>query len=190
MSVVHVICATLRSDATDEAVAHALDLARDLAGAEGVTRVLAGRGERQLVAVTWLAGREALEPFAASPAHMAFIMRGLAPCISGMWSAAVESDAAPPDGVASLWVFALQAAGGLFEWQVRELLDAIEVLPGHAAIGVTVEERERYRAGGAVCLTSAEVAEFGAALAAARSRWGEPASAVIDAAVTVVDVDR
>src|SRR3990172_7724952 len=97
MGILHVICATLRPDASEQAIAHAITLARDLARAEGARHAVIGRSPDRLVAVTWLAGREALEPFAASPAHMSFIMRGLAPCISGMWSAAVESDVAPPE---------------------------------------------------------------------------------------------
>ena len=185
MPIVHVVCATLRPDAPTEAVTHALALAGSLAAAPGARRSFAGRNAEQLVAVTWLDGRDALEPFAASPAHMAFVMRGLAPCIRGMWSAAVESDTEPPAVVASLWVFALQSAETLFEWQVRDLLDVVAAFPGSAAAGPTVEERERYRAGGAVCLDADDAPAFAAALAQARAAWGEIAPAIVEARVDV-----
>lgn len=186
MPIVHIICATLKDDASEEAVAHALDLGRALPRAEGVRHGILGQSAGYLVAATWLEGRDALEPFAASPAHMAFIMRGLAPCIRGMWSAAVESDAEPPASVDSMWVFALQSQETLFEWQVRDLLVAVDTLPGLAAVGVTVEERERYRAGGVVCLVRGEAALFDAALGAARAEWGEPAESIVECKVEVI----
>ena len=186
MPIVHIICATLKDDASEEAVTHALDLGRALPSAEGVQHSILGRSPQHLVADTWLEGRAALEPFAASPVHMAFIMRGLAPCIRGMWSAAVESDAPPPDHLDAIWVFALQSADTLFEWQVRDLLQSVDALPGTAAVGPTVEERERYRAGGAVCLGADDGARFDAALAAARGTWSDVAASIIDAKVEVI----
>ena len=186
MPIVHVICATLRDDASEEAIANAVSLGRLLPDADGVRHAVLARSADRLVAVTWLEGREALEPFAASPVHMAFIMRGLAPCISGMWSAAVESDAPPPAHLDAIWVFALQSADTLFEWQVRDLLQSVDALPGTAAVGPTVEERERYRAGGAVCLGADDGARFDAALAEARGTWSDVAASIIDAKVEVI----
>jgi hypothetical protein len=176
--VVHLICASLRTDASPEAVAHAVSLAHALRDASGVQHVIVGRSPEALATVTWLADRDGLEPFAASPVHMAFIMRGLAPCVSGMWSAAVESDAPAPDDAGALWVFGLRDAETLFEWQVRDLLQSVGSLPGAAAAGPTIEERERYRAGGAVAVPASEIAVFEAALAAARRQWSELASAL------------
>lgn len=186
MPIVHVICATLKPDATEDAVAHAIHLGRALPEASGVRHALLARGADRLVAVTWLEGRDALEPFAAAPVHMAFIMRGLAPCIAGMWSAAVESDVAPPPAAHALWVFALRSVDTLFEWQVRDLLASVASLPGAAAVGPTVEERERYRAGGVVCLDAAGVATFDGALATARSGWGSLAESLVEAKVEVI----
>ena len=186
MSIVHVICATLKPDASEEAVANAIDLGRLLLTAHGVQQAILGRAEDRLVAVTWLDGRDALEPFAASPVHMAFIMRGLAPCIRGMWSAAVESDVAPPTTTDTLWVFALQSVDTLFEWQVRDLLHAIATLPGTASVGATVEERERYRAGGVVCLAAGESPIFDVALTAARAAWGPLATSIVETKVEVI----
>ena len=162
--VVHVICASLRPDADETAVAHALELAHGLREADRAEHVVVGRSAGALTAVSWLRDRDSLEPFAASPAHMSFIMRGLAPCIAGMWSAAVESDATPDPAPKALWVFALRDAGTLYEWQVRDLLRSVEALPGTAAVGPTIEERERYRAGGVVNLHQDEIDAFREAL--------------------------
>ena len=186
MPIVHVICAMLRSDASEEAVADAVRLGRMLLRAHGVRHALLGRAGDRLVAATWLDGRDALEPFAASPVHMAFIMRGLAPCIRGMWSAAIESDVEPPADTEAIWVFALQSIDTLFEWQVRDLLQAVGALPGAAAVGVTVEERERYRAGGVVCLAPRDAAAFDAAIASARAAWEPLAASLVEAKVEVI----
>ncbi len=190
MAIVHIICATLKPDATDEVVAQAIGLGRVLAGVEGVRHALLGRAADHLVAATWLEGRDALEPFAASPVHMAFIMRGLAPCIRGMWSAAVETDAEAPATVETMWVFALPSADTLFEWQVRDLLQSMTTLPGVAAVGVTVEERERYRAGGVVCLDAAQSSTFDAALAAARPAWSDLDTPLVECKVEVIPLQR
>jgi hypothetical protein len=184
--VVHVICAALRSDATPEVVEHAVELAHGLHGAAGARRVVVGRSEGALGTVAWLDGRDALEPFAASPEHMGFIMRGLAPCVSGMWSAAIESDAPPPGDADALWVFGLRDAEGLFEWQVRALVDSVGALPGDAAAGPTVEERERYRAGGAVLVARGEVDAFEQSLAEARRGWTDLAPGLDDEMLDVV----
>ncbi|MEI7926320.1 MAG: hypothetical protein WCI61_09060 [Chloroflexota bacterium] len=186
MPIVHVICATLKPDASDEAVAHAIDLGRLLPSADGARDGILAQSADRFVAVTWLEGREALEPFAASPVHMSFIMRGLAPCIAGMWSAAVESDVQPPAATETLWVFALRSVDTLFEWQVRDLLASVATLPGAAAVGATVEERERYRAGGVVCLDAAAASGFDAALDAARDAWGALAESLVEAKVEVI----
>jgi hypothetical protein len=186
--VLHVVAARLREDASVEAVTRAIDAARALREAPGVETVIVGRSGEQLVVATWLGGREVLEPFASSRPHMAFVMQGLAPAIRGMWSAAVESDtpAPAPDAVASLWAFALPEAEGVYEWQVRDLLARIEGLPGTAAVGPTVEERERYRAGGVVCISEAESATFATRLEAARTEWLDLVGSVDEASVVIL----
>lgn len=188
--VVHVVCATVRPDASSEAVGHALALAREMDRAPGARRVLCGADAGLIVAVTWLDGRVALEPFAASPPHMAFVMRGLAPCIRGMWSAGVETDSPPPETVEALWVFAIRDSDTLYEWQVRDLVHAVDALPGHAAAGPTFEERDRYRAGGAVALAANEVEPFRAALAAARAGWGDIAELLTEGFVRLEPARR
>lgn len=184
--VVHVICATLRPEAEATEVANALRLGHGLGAAVGVRRTIVGRSDRALAAATWLPDRDALEPFAASEEHMSFIMRGLAPCISSMWSAAVETDALPPsEPPAALWTFALADAPTLYEWQVRDALAAFEQLPGTAAAGITIEERERYRGGGVVCLTAGEIEAFREALERAQAGWGDITSSLAQELVSV-----
>ena len=167
----HLVVATLKDDAPPNDVGRAVARARELRAVPGVLGVVVGRSEDRLAVATWLAGREALEQFASSPAHMAFVMQGLAPVIRSMWSAAVETGTLPPPArPLYLWAFALPEREGVYEWQVRQLLDAIKTLPGLAAVGRTVEERERFRAGGVVALTASDQ-EFAALLNATRSRW-------------------
>ena len=178
MSLLHIVAAELRDDAPPEAVQQALAYARGLAAADGVRAARCGRSETQLLAAVWLDDAAALEPFAASEEHMSFVMRGLAPAISGMWSASVSTEGPPPAEQTvtdsdSLWLFAVPQFEGVFEWEVRRLLDDVTALPGSVWAGPTVEERERYRAGGAVLLTHAEVRPFQDALAATRAGWGD-----------------
>ena len=164
MPLVHIVVAALRSDVPATAIDASLDLAHALEAAPAVEACVVARSDTHLLAAVWLADATALEPFAASEAHMTFVMRGLAPVVSGMWSASVSCDrpaplpdAAPP---AAAWVFALPETEGVFEWQVRRLLATLDDLPGIAWAGPTVEERERYRAGGVVLLDASALAPF------------------------------
>lgn len=183
----HVVAARFRPDADAAGVEHALRAARALEQAPGVETVVVARSDEQLVVATWLEGREALDAFAESRAHMSFVMQGLAPVIRGMWSAAIEADCElPPPDTAALWAFALPTTEGVYEWQVRDLLAAIEAMPGTAVTGPTVEERERYRAGGLLCLTAADRAAFEAALSAARPQWAEAAGGAVEEALADV----
>jgi len=178
--VVHVIAATLRPDATPESVDAALERAHGLTEAPGARRVIVARSDTALLAAIWLDDRAALEPFAASPQHMAFVMRGLAPCIAGMWSAAVETSApatreGAPDHAdyESLWVFAVRTSDTTFEWQVRDVLTSLGSLPATVAAGPTFEERDRYRAGGVACIPPGNHEAFTEALGTLSQRWGE-----------------
>ncbi|MBM3139104.1 MAG: hypothetical protein FJZ92_02530, partial [Chloroflexi bacterium] len=175
--VLHVVAARAKPGVDAEARDRALALAHALREAPAVEAVIVAASEERIIVATWLPGREALEPFAASTPHMQFVMRGLAPMITGMWSASVETEAGPPPAPAALWVFALGAAD-VYEWQVREMLGDVAALPGHAAAGPTVEERERYRAGGAVALAFAEVGPFEEALRERRTAWAGLAEAL------------
>ena len=183
---VHIVVAAFRADAAADAVAHATERARALRTAPDVIEVIIGRSEERLVVATWLPGREALDAFAASGEHMSFVMQGLAPAIRGMWSAAVETEGAPPASrPARLWAFALPEREGVYEWQVRDLLDDIATLPGAAAGGPTVEERERFRAGGVVTL-AADDASFEARLEVLRAHWLEVVGPIEEALVPVL----
>ena len=177
MPLLHIVAAELRDDAFPEAVQQALAYAHGLGTADGVRAACSGRSETHLLVAVWLDDPAALEPFAASEQHMSFVMRGLAPAIRAMWSASVATEDPPPTektsaGPDSLWLFAVPQFQGVFEWEVRRLLDDVAALPGSVWAGPTVEERERYRAGGAVLLTHAQVRPFQQALDAARAGWG------------------
>ena len=93
MPIVHIIGATLKDDASEEAVTHALDLGRALPSAEGVQHSILGRSPQHLVAATWLEGRAALEPFAAADAGIDTV-RDAAP-------AEVSASALPPEALLS-----------------------------------------------------------------------------------------
>ena len=183
--VLHLVAATLRADADPQAVDRAADLARSLSHADGARAVLVGRSEERLAVATWLHDREALEPFAASEPHMRFAVRGLPSISAAVWTAAVETDA-PPLPAEAFWAFALHAPDGVYEWQVRQLLDDVAALPGVAAAGPTIEEHERFRAAGLVCLTGEQAEAFAQALPAARSRWGALAGGIEEASVPVL----
>lgn len=183
---VHIVAASLRESVDPDALAHALTLAYDLEHAPGVARVVVARSDRDLLVATWLRGRADLEAFAESAAHMAFVMRGLAPVIRAMWSAAVETDAEPPTAAGDvLWVFALPEREGVYEWQIRRLLDDLASVPGDVAAGPTIEERERFRAGGVV-LTGGPAAALLDAVDARRAAWGELVGSFEEAHAPVV----
>ena len=185
----HVVVATLRDDLDPAAAEELAALARALGEAGDVEASLVGRSEREIIAATWLSSRDALEAFASDPAHLRFVLEGVASATTGMWSASVAptSGEPPPAGrTAALWAFGLPVEPPAFEWQVRELLDAIGALPGHAAVGPTMEERESFRAAGVVCIPAKACADFDAQLAAARPRWGAIAERIESARAPVV----
>ncbi|MQA00566.1 MAG: hypothetical protein GEU80_14750 [Dehalococcoidia bacterium] len=186
--ILHLIAASLKPDADAAGLGDARSLAEGLRAADGVDRVVVGMSAEHLVVATWLPAPEALEPFAASPAHMAFIMKGLAPVIQRMWSAAVETETPPPEGERdALWAFAIGSAETMFEWQVRDLLAEAHTLPGLAASGPTVEERDRYRAGGVVALEARDRPAFEAALPSLLVRWSDAAGSIEHAIAPVIE---
>jgi hypothetical protein len=193
---VHVVCASLLPNLEMKALENARTLALDLIEASSAVAVVVAESPTHLLVATWLESRDALEAFAASPAHMAFIMRGIARVTSGMWSAAAETEAPTPAELAvpgsgspqTLYVFGLRASEGpqLYEWEVRALLDSITALPGAAAAGPTFEERDRFRAAGAVVVPTESRGAFTEALAATAAGWGDAARAIEQAAAPVV----
>lgn len=150
----HVVCAGVRPDASEEHRAATRALAEGLVDAPAVRGVIVAESATHLLVATWLEGRERLEAFAASQPHMAFIMRGVALVTSGMWSAAVETASDPPSDAERLLVFGVRSVEGapLYEWQVRALLDELATLPGACAAGPTFEERDRFRAAGCIAI--------------------------------------
>ena len=187
-TLLHLVVATLRSDLEDGAGAELTALAAGLGEAEGALTTLVARSERELIAATWLSSLDALEGFASSPAHLRFVLEGVGRSSAGMWSAVVSTPAAEPSEseVEALWAFGLPTDPPAFEWQLRELLDAIEALPGQSAAGPTAEERERFRAAGVVCVPRDACSRFEQALASARPRWGELGARLAGAYAPVV----
>jgi hypothetical protein len=181
---VHVVCAGLRGDVDAGAIEAARALAIEMVDAPSAVAVAVGESTTHLLVATWLESRNGLEAFAASPAHMAFIMRGVARVTSGMWSAAAEIDApAPvaPKTPCALFVFGVRAhtdGPQLYEWEVRALLDGIAALPGTAAAGPTFEERDRFRAAGAVVIDEDRQQAFVDALGTAGASWGDARGAI------------
>jgi len=185
--VLHVISASFRPDVPDDLVASTLTKAHALRAAPGAQAGLVARTGLSVIVATWLDGRGGLEPFAASPPHMEFVMRGLAPSISSMWSAGVQTSVAPPLApVGALWAFAVRTADTAFEWQVRDVLASLERLPAVVAAGPTFEERDRYRAGGVACVPGASLEAFEATLREVRESWGEMRPHVVEAFAEVV----
>lgn len=196
----HIVCAGLRSDADPERLTSARSLAADLAAAPAARGVLVAQSPTYLLVATALDGgagvaAAGLEAFAASPQHMAFIMRGVAQVTSGMWSAAVETDAALPPTAEALFVFGLRASAEgaqLYEWQVRALIEELERLPGTLVAGPTFEERDRFRAAGALAIPPGGTAAFASALAALTAEdttWRACAPSLVTATASVIPRD-
>ena len=189
----HLVVAALRPDAPDADRDRATSLAGDLAGIEGVQACVVGRNDTALTAAVWIDRRDRIEGFAAAPEHMRFVIEGVANATSGMWSAsiALDADSMPPMGDArALWAFALPAEPPAFEWQAQELLSAIAALAdGTGALAVfagpTVEERERFRAGGVVLAADGDVEALSQRIEAARAEWG-PLAHRLQSAITPV----
>lgn len=186
--VLHVIAASFRPEVPDDLVSATLAKARALREAPGARSGLAAHSGTSVIVATWLDGKGGLEPFAASAPHMEFVMRGLAPSISSMWSAGVETPigSPPTEEVAVLWAFAVRTADTAFEWQVRDVLASLDGLPAVVAAGPTFEERDRYRAGGVACVRAADREAFRAALDTVRERWGEMRPHVVESFAEVV----
>ena len=193
----HLVVAALRPDASDADRDHATSLAGDLAGIDGVVACIVGRvvgrSDTALTTAVWIDRRDRIEGFAAAPEHMRFVIEGLARTTTGMWSASVAlPPAAPPPGAArALWAFALPAEPPAFEWEAQELLEAITGLgAGDSSIttfaGPTVEERERFRAGGVVLAANEDAEALSRRIDAARAGWGRLAERLQSAVTPVV----
>lgn len=193
-SVLHLIVAGIRPDTPASALTTAEALAQALTAVPGVSGVLRARAPHALVIAVMLDHQDRLEGFAASPEHMALVMRGIAQVTDGMWSASVTAEVAPDTLTRAaarstrLWALALADNDALFEWQARALLDGIATLPGTGIAGLTVEERERFRAAGVVLLAADQVAGFASALEAARAAWADLAPLIREVDADVVPI--
>jgi hypothetical protein len=191
----HLVAAEFRPDVAAEERERAAGLAGELAGAEGVAACVVGLSESTLIAAAWLDEREGLDAFASAPEHMRFVLEGVGRTTTGMWSASIALPAAtsPPAAASALWAFALPAEPAAFEWQAQELLAGVAALAaGDAALaafaGPTVEERERFRAGGVVLANGSDGAALTAHVEAARAGWGPLGEGLQTAGAPVVAV--
>ena len=188
-TLLHLVVASLRDDLAETERDDLAALAHALVSAEGVQATFAACSQHELITATWLRSADDLEAFASSAPHLRFVLEGVARRGTGMWSAAANVAAGPPPdpaGVGALWAFGLPADPPAFEWQVRDLLTAIEALPGQSAAGPTTEERERFRAAGVVLLPNEQRAEFDRALSEARSSWGEVGESLREASAPLL----
>ena len=188
----HVVVASFRADAEPAERDRAAALAGELAAAEGVVAAAVARSQTVLIAAAWLEARERLEAFASAPEHMRFVIKGIGRTTSGMWSTSIATPAAglPPPDAAALWAFALPADTPAFEWQVQDLLAGVIALPADGSAvatyaGTTVEEHERFRAGGLVLATGDDAATLAAQLDQAHERWGPLAERLVTACAPV-----
>lgn len=189
----HLVVGSFRPEAAEADRERALRLARALAGAEGVAACVAGRSGEALAAAVWLGARDRLEAFASAPEHMRFVIEGMGRASGGMWSAsiALPPDAPPPpSGARALWAFALPSDPPAFEWEARELLDRVAAFAGGADglaawVGPTVEERERFRAGGVLLAADEDASALARRAEAARAGWGPLAARLATAAAPV-----
>lgn len=187
--ILHLVVAALREPSERQTAETTIVHARALKTAPGVMGQVIGQSGAHLVIGTWLESRDVLDAFAASAEHMRFVMQGLAPVIQGMWSAAIETTAAPAFSEIDstppvLWAFALPDQEGVYERQVRQFLDLVETIGATAAVGPTVEERDRFRAGGLVSFTTRSDAE--GAIASAKAHWTGLGGQIEDALVARV----
>ena len=190
----HVVVASFRADAERAERDRAAALAGELAQAEGVVAVAVARSETVLIAAAWLAAREGLEAFASAPEHMRFVIEG----VGRTTSRAVEHldrqrprAGLPPPDAGALWAFALPADPPAFEWQVQDLLAGVAAVPAEgvalsAYAGATVEERERFRAGGLVLAAGEDASALAARLDRARAGWGPLADRLVTACAPLV----
>lgn len=183
-ALLHLVVAGLRDELGEAERDELATLARALASAEGVQATLAACSRRELITATWLGSADDLEAFASSGPHLRFVLEGVARHSTGMWSAAASVDTGPPldPGYGgAVWAFGLPTEPPAFEWQVRDLLAAINALPGQATAGPTTEERERFRAAGVALVPAEQLEPFDQALSEARSSWGELGESLRDA---------
>ena len=139
-----------------------------------VNAIASGTSNRSIGIGVWLDNTDDLETFAASEEHLVFIMQGLAPIIESLWSAAIDCNDSLPNKENDFifWLYAFLDHEGVFEWEIQKMLNDIAHLPGRSWEGVTIEERDRFRAGGIVLINKDEYEIFSKKLKNAKSDWG------------------
>ncbi len=173
MPLLHIINAKLKKSITENAKFAALEKATNMSNISVVNATVSGFSEQSIGVGVWLNNTDDLETFAASEEHLVFIMQGLAPIIDSLWSAAIDcSDLLPRENNDFLfWLYAFPDHEGVFEWEIQKMLNDISLLPGESWDGITIEERDRFRAGGIVIINKSEYEIFSKKLEDCKSAW-------------------
>jgi len=174
LPLLHIINAKLKSSSSENEVLAALEKATAMNNIPVVNAIASGISNRSIGIGVWLDNTDDLETFAASEEHLIFIMQGLAPIIESLWSAAIDCNDSLPNKENDFifWLYAFLDHEGVFEWEIQKMLNDISHLPGRSWEGVTVEERDRFRAGGIVLINKDEYEVFSKKLKNAKSDWG------------------
>lgn len=174
MPLLHIINAKLKNSSSENEVLAALEKATAMNNISVVNAIASGTSNRSIGIGVWLDNTDDLETFAASEEHLVFIMQGLAPIIESLWSAAIDCNDSLPNKENDFifWLYAFLDHEGVFEWEIQKMLNDIAHLPGRSWEGVTIEERDRFRAGGIVLINKDEYEIFSKKLKNAKSDWG------------------
>ena len=174
MPLLHIINAKLKNSSSENEVLAALEKATAMNNISVVNAIASGTSNRSIGIGVWLDNTDDLETFAASEEHLVFIMQGLAPIIESLWSAAIDCNDSLPNKENDFifWLYAFLDHEGVFEWEIQKMLNDIAHLPGRSWEGVTIEEGDRFRAGGIVLINKDEYEIFSKKLKNAKSDWG------------------
>ena len=153
----HIIVATQKQDLTEIQQHELVVQAKELGNDTTVANVWIGKRDTHFVVVLELTVEEhSLELFSDSASHVRFVVHGLGPVITGMWSADFAANS--PDSLGNmsefgpkyLTVIAIKSEARLFEWQIdrwgKSLTDFAG--QGNIALGPTIEERDLHRSAG------------------------------------------
>ena len=153
----HIIAATQKEDLTETQQRELVLQAKELSEDTTVADVWIGKRDLNFVVVLELTVDEhSLELFSDSASHVRFVVHGLGPVITGMWSADFATNSPDPLGNMSqfgpkyLTVIAIKSEARLFEWQIDQWGESLTDFAGRGnmVIGPTIEERDLHRSAG------------------------------------------
>lgn len=106
-----------------------------------------------LALFAYLADAAALERFGTDARYMRFLQQSFLPAVGDFVTMDIAIDDGPlPEGQPSAICFCLDVAPATYDWQVRLLLERLIATPGASAasLGMALNDRQPYRAGGVV----------------------------------------